>query len=257
MFVFLDLMSLVHPYANRISTLDGTVINDWVEYFGNPVNFLPETPLGNPMDFKSVLLSDLKKDGKYWRHHLFPQYKGNRKPQSSVIANLASGIKRRWVEIGLTLCQQAEFEADDWASYFCYRYPECPKYLMSVDGDWAGLVTDKTYWIDTYANRGSTYRHNILDQAKMLDRFNNHRDIKGKFTLSAPSDIYRIKWESSDKSDNILVPKSVPFRLIDLINPLIRPEPIELDWNSLGRTGLVLDKMSYEFGIPNIEWREL
>ncbi len=272
MFVVIDLFALVHPFVNSSLSMDRDDINDWVSFFGNPMNFLPETPLGSPMDFYPILVSDEKcalvqdatefqvsESGvkhSYWRHVYHKPYKSNRKPANLSILNTAEAIKKEWVKRGLVLLSQPGFEADDFASLICHTFPDKHKYLMTLDSDWSGLVSETTYWIDTYAQQKKYFkagRLTILDTARMLDRFNNHKDFKGRYLLEKPSDIWRAKYELGDKSDVIGGDYGCSdIRLIDLSDPIIRPTLPNFTPNKLNtlQPNLRCDM----FGLPNLEW---
>ncbi len=269
MYVILDHMSLVHALINSHAFTGADTVQVWVEFFGNPANYLPHTPLGSPFDFLPILVTDQKTtevklgigdkttNRLYWRHKYHPTYKSGRKPSEPLLNNVRELSWKLWSDAGLTSYSQEGFEADDFAAYFCKHYPDEHKYLVTIDSDWAGLVDDKTYWVDTYCQnpnyrKPSKRRENILDPAKVLDRFNNHRDFTS-FHLDKPSDIYRAKHLLGDKSDSILGGESVDIGIISLIDPLETVEPITLP-DTIKTSRLIPGLRCDMFGLPLLEW---
>lgn len=268
MFVIIDHMPLVHSLAwNWMGDMD--LLTYWVKFFGNPANYLPKTPLGSPFDFVPILVTDTKTCEKdlgigesdvsrlYWRHKYYPLYKSGRKPTNKAVGNLRDITMDLWLDAGLTAYSQVGFEADDFASYFCAEFPETPKYLMTLDSDWSGLVSDTTYWIDTYTQKANhrkpaKRRENILDTPKMLDRFNNHKDFTG-YHLSQPSDIYKAKHVLGDTADTIPEGEQVDLGIISLVSPTEVISPIQLP-GEIRKTELLVDLRSDMFGVPNLEW---
>lgn len=267
--VIIDHMSLIHPFVHSRFQGENDAIN-WVNFFRTPANYLPDNPLASPFDFQTVLVSDQKTsesvlgigesvtNNKYWRHQYHQAYKSGRKPTNNLLSLAKQLTARYWVESGGQLLAQPGFEADDFAAYICSEYPTVPKFLMTVDSDWAGLVRDESegqaavMWLDTYAGKYvNKSRLNMLDSQRVLDRFNNHRDFQGQYFLEQPSDIYPAKWMLGDKSDNIPAHQSVPFGIIDLINPMRKVDPVEVK----GSVGKLTSEFRCDmFGVPNFEW---
>jgi len=234
--VALDFLSLVHPFTYKLKELPPSDIPDfcgqWVRYFANPHLY---TPHKNPIGFDiwgalPVLCVDAKnKKKKYWRHDLLPTYKTGRKPKSELLLQVRDLLLNEWFQLGLPSLMEDGFEADDWAGALVrYTQPEDKIAMVSVDSDWAQLVSDRVMWLDVYPPSGRTgesQKKSVLGVDQVLERFNNQaKHIKTRL-LTHPYDLVDHKHEFGDwASDKIPAGRTVDVGIIDLLKPCIEPE---------------------------------
>lgn len=247
-YVALDFMSLVHPFAAKMGELEAQMIpmfsNQWVHYFGNPHIYAPtKNPINfNPFDAKPILLVDSKLKGKYWRHDYHTDYKTGRSPKSSLLLQIRDLLLNYWVEQGLQVLAQDGFEADDWAGALVkYSNPEDKIALVSVDSDWAQLVSDRVMWLDVFPPSRRKELHqkkSVLGSMEVLERFNNQRAFQRTRLLRDPFDMVDYKHEFGDKSDRIPPGRLVPIGIIDLLHPLREPDQVRGIIRGLGEAGM-------------------
>lgn len=234
--VALDFLSLVHPFTYKLKELPPDAIPDfcgqWVRYFANPHLYCPNN---NPIDFNiwgalPVLCVDAKnKRGQYWRHDYLPTYKTGRRPKSELLLQVRDLLLDEWIQLGLPCLREAGFEADDWAGALVKHTPPDTKIaLVSVDSDWAQLVSDRVMWMDVYppsGRKGESQKKSVLGVDQVLERFNNQtKHIKTRL-LTHPYDLVDHKHEFGDwASDKIPAGRLVDVGIIDLLNPCIEPE---------------------------------
>lgn len=232
--VALDFMSLVHPFASKLGELGPRMIpvfsQQWVYYFGNPHLYIPtKNPIDlDPFNTKPVLLVDSKLKGKYWRHDYHPEYKTGRSPKSALLLQVRDLMLNYWIDQGLPVLSQDGFEADDWAGAMVkYTNPDTKIAMVSVDSDWAQLVSDRVMWLDVFPpsrRKESHQKKSVLGTDEVLERFNNQSTFKKTRLLTVPYDLVYHKHEFGDRSDRIPAGRLVPKGIIDLLNPIVEPD---------------------------------
>jgi len=247
-YVALDFMSLVHPFAAKMGELEPQMIpvfsRQWVHYFGNPHAYTPtKNPIDfNPFDAKPILLVDSKLKGKYWRHDHHPGYKTGRSPKSALLMQVRDLLLNYWIDQGLQVFVQDGFEADDWAGALVkYTKTENKIALVSVDSDWAQLVSDRVMWLDVFPPSRRKELHqkkSVLGSMEVLERFNNQATFKKTRLLKDPFDMVDYKHEFGDKSDRIPPGRLVPIGIIDLLHPLREPDQAKEIIEGLGKFGI-------------------
>jgi hypothetical protein len=239
-YVVLDFMSLVHPFSYKLAELPPDSIpyfcDQWVMYFANPYLY---TPIHNPIGFEPftalpVLAVDSKNDrGKYWRHDFLSTYKTGRKPKSGLLIQVRDQLLATWVQYGLPTLSAYGFEADDWAGAMVqFTNPDDRIAMVSVDSDWAQLVSDRCIWLDVFPpsrrRKDPTQQKSVLGEAEVLERFNNQTKYRRTRLLTKPYDLVDHKHEFGDwESDRIPGGRSVDCGIIDLLQPLIYPPMVE------------------------------
>jgi hypothetical protein len=104
------------------------------------------------------------------------------------------------------------YEADDMASLVVrLAGDEEDIILLTVDTDWLGLCSDRTTWV---CATGYAPRVRMMLDGSM----NAWASKRLKTTLEQPRDIWAIKVEQGDKSDNL--PPGSPIGVIDLLAPV-------------------------------------
>lgn len=171
----------------------------------------------------------------YWRNDYlreqgFPEYKGGRPTKTD-----------EWFEVNqagidyihapnspLHYLKFERFEADDIASALVRTSPKRLIFLHTIDSDWMGLVKDgclnanfsldeaiKEPWVDTTVQ--------WVSMGKWTPRFRNvegviaHTLKREKTQIANPTQVWDIKAEKGDKSDNLI--KGSPLEVINLLNP--------------------------------------
>jgi len=176
--------------------------------------FLPESMQDDSI---RIWVADKKP---YWRSAVYPEYKGERNPKPTLFTNVLSSCRKLFRPIGVT-----GYEADDCAAAIVKLLPETFKhtYLVTVDCDWMGLVSDSVTWLNTAMFtprvRGVTGAYNWL--LKQYDK--SPKYLKESFDFPELSDfeprfIWDFKAHFGDSSDNIKA-DSDSISLIDLFNP--------------------------------------
>jgi 5'-3' exonuclease len=247
-YVALDFMSLVHPFAAKMGELEPQMIpvfcRQWVHYFGNPHIYIPTK---NPIGFdlftaRPLLLVDSKLKGKYWRHDYHPEYKTGRSPKSALLMQVRDLLLNYWIDQGLPVFSQDGFEADDWAGALVkYTKPEDKIALVSVDSDWAQLVSDRVMWLDVFPPSRRKELHqkkSVLGPVEVLERFNNQAAFKRTRLLNTPFDLVDYKHEFGDKSDRIPPGRLVQKGIIDLLNPIREPDQVQQIIEGLDKDGV-------------------
>jgi hypothetical protein len=236
-YVALDFMSLVHPFAAKMGELEPQMIpvfsRQWVHYFGSPHIYIPtKNPIGfDPFAAKPLLLVDSKLKGKYWRHNYHPEYKTGRSPKSALLMQVRDLLLNGWIDQGLPVLSQDGFEADDWAGALVkYTKPGEKIALVSVDSDWAQLVSDRVMWLDVFPPSRRKELHqkkSVLGPVEVLERFNNQAAFQRSRLLDSPFDLVDYKHEFGDRSDRIPPGRLVPIGIIDLLNPTREPDQVQ------------------------------
>ena len=257
-YVALDFMSQVHPFAAKVSEFDPKMIpvfsQQWVYYFGNPYIYTPtKNPIGlDPFTAKPLLLVDSKLKGKYWRHEFHPEYKTGRSPKSALLMQVRDLLLNCWIDQGLPVLSEDGFEADDWAGALVkYTKPEDKIALVSVDSDWAQLVSNRVIWLDVFPPSRRKELHqkkSVLGIDEVLERFNNQAAFKKNRLLKEPTDLVDYKHEFGDKSDRIPPGRLVPKGIIDLINPTREPGQAREIIEGLGESAL-----SVQIKLPKLD----
>lgn len=275
-YMLLDGMSLVYPFASKIESLpmvtQRKAIEDWVGYFSRPWLYTPEVnPIRlDPWDCLPILCMDLKYPGtletptslrnKYWRHTYFKGYKSGRKEKTPGLITTRSLIIACWQSYGLPYLSQPGFEADDFAGAWVQTMGTDERVgLVSIDGDWAQLVTEQVMWMDVFPpSRRSrvSQKKSVLGPLDVLERFNDQKEYQ-KYPITCPGDIVNHKHRFGDPSDKIPKDHYVPIGIIDLMNPLHTPE---MDAVLSIRGGAVPDILPpvsrsahFMFGVP--DWK--
>lgn len=273
-FMILDGMSLVYPFSAKIQDLPIRIqrgaIRDWVSYFSRPWLYLSvNNPVGlDPYDCLPVLTMDLKypKDhpslpDKYWRHGYHKGYKSGRREKTPGLITTRQLIVEAWNSFGLPYLSQPGFEADDFAGAWVRTMEPGEKVgLVSIDGDWSQLVSDRVIWLDVFPpsrRSGPTQKESVLGFYEVLTRFNNQKEFQS-CTLTQPHDIVDHKHRLGDKSDGIPKGRAVPIGIIDLKSPLESPDLDRvMQVRKFGQVCLgqlpLSESSHYDFGVP--DWK--
>lgn len=133
--------------------------------------------------------------------------------------NLLSSFRKA----GCPIFSLKGFEADDLAAGLSLHNPDRKILYLTVDSDWMGLIEPgRTGWL-CMAGYSPRHRYN-------LETVNEWAVKRLGTVLSKPSDIWAVKAEQGDKSDNL--PKGTPVSLISLLEPLAGYEA----WKQLNLT---------------------
>lgn len=239
-FVLLDAMSLIHTFVNQLEKLPSQPVrlkacNAWVTYFASPHLYIPDkNPIGMGTEqVLPILCVDQKTEaGKYWRHKHLPSYKTGRAAKSPLLLSTRDYLYKVWAKNNLPILAESGFEADDFAGQWVKSMRPGEKVAMvSVDSDWAQLVSQDVMWLDTFPpsrRTGDSQKCNVLGPDEVLTRFNSQRAFLG-CPLSKPADLVKHKWVNGDRSDNIPGNQSVGRGIIDLLTPLESPDPSAIE----------------------------
>lgn len=116
---------------------------------------------------------------------------------------------------GFNMLSVHGYEADDLAAALVMTNRMLPKeqqnniVLATVDTDWMGLIDDKTTWFCTFG-----YAPRVR---YTMEHINGWSLRRLGTSLSCPSDIWRVKTQQGDKSDNL--PPGSPIETFDLTQP--------------------------------------
>jgi 5'-3' exonuclease, N-terminal resolvase-like domain len=142
-------------------------------------------------------------------------YKGGRKYPEPGFTKLKEHLLKLCVQQKFSIVSVDGFEADDIAAAYCVlnaRLPEDLQHditLVTVDSDWVGLVSPKVRWFCM-----SGYFPRLRDDLVTINYWANKRL---GVSVSNPSDIWDIKVNQGDKSDNL--PPGSPIEVISLFQP--------------------------------------
>jgi hypothetical protein len=160
-----------------------------------------------------IFANDTKLNGQYWRHEIFPGYKGNRgngkryksteyRDYMDIFREIFDFCAGQYGEIASV----PNYEADDiWGAVWRRCKANGDKlWGMTIDFDWLQLVDDETTIFDF------KYQPMIRDVPTVIDL------IKEKYrrTIEHPSNIVDVKIEIGDRGDNL--PAGAAKELFDL-----------------------------------------
>ncbi len=234
--VGIDVMSLVHPLVANFPGVDQKmwiekIIPSWIAKMGNPFLWLPSLQ-PEPLCYGVYFLLDEKDpDHKYWRHEHHPGYKSGRRSHSDILRWVKMQLVASLERSGFPVLSSPGFEADDWAGELVRALGKDDRlFLVSVDGDWGQLVSDRVVWLDTYC--ATKRKHpdqvsRVLDRYSVIRRFNSY-EKHSTFPIQLPYQIVDLKHVLGDPSDSIPGKRSVPRGIIDLVSPLKYPVPVDL-----------------------------
>ena len=168
----------------------------------------------------------------YWRSLYFPDYKATRPKTTEGISYIFDIFSK----LSLPHLCIAGYEADDIAALFCVLFRQRPlrsawqcMYLLTIDSDWQGLITDGITWVDV-----NNHEPRIRDEERVYDwfvtqYFKQPKKWQHEWPLPDqhafhPTDIWRWKAVVGDRPDN-LPPGAEPW----LIN-LYEPHPDHVLW---------------------------
>lgn len=133
-------------------------------------------------------------DGKsQWRRDIYPEYKGNRKPQDAKQLASQESYKKQspLVRKGLSLLGIRQMfaythEADDLAGIFVQRFANThvPIKLVTADQDWLQLVGENVEWIDPINERSV----NLATFTEFTGYDNTTAFVEGKALMGDVSD---------------------------------------------------------------------
>lgn len=160
-----------------------------------------------------IFANDTKLNGQYWRHEIFPEYKGNRgnnKKYKSTEYRDYMDIFRKIFDFCAeqygAIASVPNYEADDiWGAVWRRCKVNGDKlWGMTIDFDWLQLVDENTTVFDF------KYQPMIRDVDTVIDL------IKEKYRriIEHPSDIVDVKVEIGDRGDNL--PAGAAKELFDL-----------------------------------------
>ena len=198
-------------------------------------------------DYRQVIVSDKRfvEQGVYWRgievlkdERIEACWEEYCESKGIDITNIPTGYKgnRRDKDDGFFEChqigweyakkyfpsfKQEGYEADDWAGAL-YRevrdgtnktLRERQKLLYTIDRDWSGLVDESRniWWANT---RYPGPRERIQERLAGEDQVILHTQMKLKFDISHPIEIFAAKAEAGELGDNL--PPGAPIEYIDL-----------------------------------------
>lgn len=151
-------------------------------------------------------------------------YKGNRPPKPDLF-HIVRKAGIYYASKYLIYIKIKSYEADDIAGAIVRlcnlakggypAYANRQTYLWTIDRDWSGLVSDrsKIYWVNTRKPGLKEIIQNVV--AKEIHVI-EHTAYKLKRNINKPSELYNVKHELGDESDNL--PPGTPIEYIDLIN---------------------------------------
>lgn len=197
----------------------------------------------------TVIASDQKVDGCYWRHHYlrawltahFPDvdrekhdYKGGRKEKTTSFDNVWSVGQSYAFDSGIPFISIPGFEADDIIAFFVKERMALesvgektpPILIHTIDCDLMQLVGPQVTWVNS-----GPWAPRVRDMVSSLEYLNKKGKIKVgtkkklglKDGLTHPEQIVDTKVIEGDKSDNLFAGMA-PRQVIDLLNP-----PTEFD----------------------------
>lgn len=117
----------------------------------------------------------------------------------------------------------AGFEADDWAGELYRVVHKSPKlsisarrqkFLLTIDRDWSGLVDSEKniFWANTrYPRPNEKIQNRLASDFEVIE----HTEYKLKRNINTPKELYQIKSEEGEFSDNL--PPGSPLEYINLI----------------------------------------
>ena len=263
-FVVIDLMPCMFALVNAVeranSVGEGDVtkllVDSWVRFFANPPLYCPIHRF-DPYDASPILVTDSKVAGRYWRHRYHTTYKSGRSSKSQLLTNITRLVTEGWVAHDLPLLREDGFEADDFAGAIVRSLSPTDRCLLvTVDGDWAQLVSNRVGWLDTYPpskRKGESQKRSVLFADEVLERFNNQKAFIRNGGITSPSDIARYKWEYGDSSDSIPPGRLAPLGIIDLLDPLESPDMSavrEVMDRGVNRVSYPAITSPYMFGLP-------
>lgn len=236
-YVFIDLMTCIHQLTFSIQESERLeLVLDFIPFIARPYLYIyPENPIGmETIGVTVVGLLDMKNENEqYWRHQLFPKYKSGRAEKTALLRFVRDSVLKSWRKFDLPLVSQVGFEADDWVGYLVSQMqPEDRAAMITVDGDWAQLVSERVMWLDTFPTQkrtGESQKCPVLGVKEVIARINGHKDYRNMHSskhIKKPSDIVDLKWEFGDSSDRIPKGRVVDRGIIDLVNPTLKiPNP--------------------------------
>jgi len=190
------------------------------------VNSLAWVP--NLMGTKVIWVED---HGPYWRKDYYPEYKDNRKSKPELYQLILECFREMKTRQELRSISFPTYEADDVAAAIVRMFQPannnslsqkvCHTYLITVDSDWMGMVSDCVTWINT-----ALYEPRIrkIEQCYLWVEGKYRKQSKKKQRLCQlpefknfnPTFIWEWKSATGDKADNI---KASASHLIGLFNP--------------------------------------
>ncbi len=147
-------------------------------------------------------------------------YKGNRRDKDDNFFEVHQ-IGWEYAQKYFPCFKQAGYEADDWAGAL-YRevrdgtdkvLRDRQKLLYTIDRDWSGLVDESLniWWANT---RYPGPRERIQERLAGEDQVILHTQMKLKFDINHPIEIFAAKAEAGELGDNL--PPGAPIEYIDL-----------------------------------------
>ena len=137
-------------------------------------------------------------------------YKGGRKFPEKTYTRLKNDVYEICREQGWHLWQTKGYEADDWAAMATRLLrPDEKLILATVDSDWLGLCSANVTWFCMHG-----YYPRVRQSLADLNLWGAK---KGYRALKEPRDLWTLKTETGDKSDNL--PPGTPREVIDLLAP--------------------------------------
>ena len=147
-------------------------------------------------------------------------YKGNRRDKDDNFYEVHQ-IGWEYAQKYFPCFKQEGYEADDWAGAL-YRevrdgtnktLRERQKLLYTIDRDWSGLVDESLniWWANT---RYPGPRERIQERLAGEDQVILHTQMKLKFDINHPIEIFAAKAEAGELGDNL--PPGAPIEYIDL-----------------------------------------
>lgn len=142
-------------------------------------------------------------------------YKGGRKFPEYHFTKVKEKLTEFCESVGLQFLRVPGYEADDLAASLVVTNRLQPArwkqniILATVDADWLGLVDANTTWFCSHG-----WHPRVRGSMEQINEWSRRRL---KTSLEKPSDIWRVKAEQGDVSDNL--PAGSPIEVIDLLNP--------------------------------------
>lgn len=207
----------IHKLMEQAHRVDSQLLPLWaratlVVWFANPLQLPQQSEL------QLLATGDLKKDGKYWRHHLIADYKGTRgvkPPEFTIIKSELRGL--------LPIFEYEEWESDDLiAEAVRVRNGAGSQrhiYISSIDNDLSQLVCERT----TFATQWEPRLRGPKEVLEYIEK-------KNKVVLRSVAHFPLLKAIIGDKGDNLA--PGCGLAVVDLIEPpsTYSPEHTLDDW---------------------------
>ena len=93
-----------------------------------------------------------------WRKQLYPEYKANRKPMPTILADALPLLKQQALSVGINSVQQDDYEADDVIASVALKLAQHGQQItiVSTDKGFLPLLSDQINIYDTFSRKHQT-----------------------------------------------------------------------------------------------------